>query len=186
MTGTTYFAERALLPDGWARDVRLEVGDDGALTAVRPDSSPDGAVALAGPVLPGMPNLHSHAFQRAMAGLTERARIATLGEEAGAEEDSFWTWREVMYGFVRRLNPDQVQAIAAQLYVEMLEAGYTAVGEFHYLHHDPEGAPYDDPAEMSRRVIAAARSSGIGLTHLPVLYGYSGFGGRPAGEPLGL
>ncbi len=182
MTGTTYFAERALLPDGWARDVRLEVGDDGALTAVRPDSSPDGAAPLAGPVLPGMPNLHSHAFQRAMAGLTERARIATLGEEAGAKEDSFWTWREVMYGFVRRLNPDQVQAIAAQLYVEMLEAGYTAVGEFHYLHHDPQGEPYDDPAEMSRRVIAAARSSGIGLTHLPVLYGYGGFGGKPTGE----
>ncbi len=186
MTATRYFAERALLPDGWARDVRFEVGDDGALTAVRPDSPPDsstgGAVPLAGPVLPGMPNLHSHAFQRAMAGLTERARIAALGEEAGAEEDSFWTWREVMYGFVRRLNPDQVQAIAAQLHVEMLEAGYTAVGEFHYLHHDPEGAPYDDPAEMSRRVIAAARSSGIGLTHLPVLYGYGGFGGQPAGE----
>jgi formimidoylglutamate deiminase len=113
-----------------------------------------------------------------MAGLTERARIAA----GDAGEDSFWTWREVMYGFVRRLNPDQVQAIAAQLYVEMLEAGYTAVGEFHYLHHDPEGAPYDDPAEMSRRVIAAARSSGIGLTHLPVLYGYGGFGGKPAGE----
>ena len=178
MTGTTYFAERALLPDGWARDVRLEVGDDGALTAVQPDSSSNGAVALKGPALPGMPNLHSHAFQRAMAGLTERARIAA----GDAGEDSFWTWREVMYGFVRRLNPDQVQAIAAQLYVEMLEAGYTAVGEFHYLHHDPEGAPYDDPAEMSRRVIAAARSSGIGLTHLPVLYGYGGFGGKPAGE----
>ncbi len=178
MTGTTYFAERALLPNGWARDVRLEVGDDGALTAVQPDSSSNGAVALKGPALPGMPNLHSHAFQRAMAGLTERARIAA----GDAGEDSFWTWREVMYGFVRRLNPDQVQAIAAQLYVEMLEAGYTAVGEFHYLHHDPEGAPYDDPAEMSRRVIAAARSSGIGLTHLPVLYGYGGFGGKPAGE----
>ncbi len=178
MTATTYFAERALLPDGWARDVTFEVGDDGALTTVQPDSSSDGAVPLAGPVLPGMPNLHSHAFQRAMAGLTERARIAA----AGADEDSFWTWREVMYGFVRRLNPDQVQAIAAQLYVEMLEAGYTAVGEFHYLHHDPQGRSYDDPAEMSRRVIAAARSSGIGLTHLPVLYGYGGFGGKPTGE----
>jgi len=190
MTATKYFAEHALLPDGWARGVTFEIGDDGALTAVRPDSSPGsspgsspdsstgGAVPLKGPVLPGMPNLHSHAFQRAMAGLTERARIAARGPE----EDSFWTWREVMYGFVRRLDPDQVQAIAAQLYVEMLEAGYTAVGEFHYLHHDPEGEPYDDPAEMSRRVIAAARSTGIGLTHLPVLYGYGGFGGQPAGE----
>ena len=126
-----------------------------------------------------MPNLHSHGFQRAMAGLTERARIGSESEE---DEDSFWTWREVMYSFVRRLDPDQVQAIAAQLYVELLEAGYTAVGEFHYLHHDPEGEPYDDRAEMSRRVIAAAKSTGIGLTHLPVLYGFGGFGGRPAGE----
>jgi formimidoylglutamate deiminase len=186
MTATRYFAEHALLPDGWARDVSFEVGDDGALSGVRSgspsDSSTGGAVPLKGPVLPGMPNLHSHAFQRAMAGLTERARIAALGEEANTGEDSFWTWREVMYGFVRRLDPDQIQAIAAQLYVEMLEAGYTAVGEFHYLHHDPLGEPYDDPAEMSRRVIAAARSAGIGLTHLPVLYGYGGFGGQPAGE----
>jgi formimidoylglutamate deiminase len=178
MTATSYFAERALLPDGWARNVRFEVGDGGTLASVRPDSSSDGSAALAGPVVPGMPNLHSHAFQRAMAGLTERARMAGTD----AEDDSFWTWREVMYGFVRRLTPDQVEAIAAQLYVEMLEAGYTAVGEFHYLHHDPDGVPYGDPAEMSRRVIAAARSTGIGLTHLPVLYGYGGFGGKPAGE----
>jgi len=182
MTAKTYFADRALLPHGWARDVTLEVGDDGGLTVVQPDSPSDAAVRLKGPVLPGMPNLHSHAFQRAMAGLTERARITALGEEADAREDSFWTWREVMYGFVRQLGPDQVQAIATQLYVEMLEAGYTAVGEFHYLHHDPEGAPYADPAEMSRRVIAAARSTGIGLTHLPVLYGYGGFGGQRAGD----
>jgi formimidoylglutamate deiminase len=178
MSATSYFAERALLPEGWAGNVRFEVGEDGSLASVRPDSSPDGATVLAGPVLPGMPNLHSHAFQRAMAGLAERARLSS----DGAEDDSFWTWREVMYGFVRRLTPDQVQAIAAQLYVEMLEAGYTAVGEFHYLHHDPEGAPYADPAEMSRRVIAAARKTGIGLTLLPVLYGYGGFGGQPAGE----
>jgi len=178
MSGTSYFAERALLPEGWAGNVRFEVGADGTLTAVRPESSADGAAALAGPVLPGMPNLHSHAFQRAMAGLAERARITS----AGKEDDSFWTWREVMYGFVRRLAPGQVEAIAAQLYVEMLEAGYTAVGEFHYLHHDPEGAPYPDPAEMSRRVIAAARTTGIGLTLLPVLYGYAGFGGQPAGH----
>ncbi|HEX9768596.1 MAG TPA: formimidoylglutamate deiminase [Kiloniellales bacterium] len=177
MTATSYFAERALLPDGWARNVGFAVGGDGTLASVRPDSSSGGAATLAGPVLPGMPNLHSHAFQRAMAGLTERAHMAG----ADAEDDSFWTWREVMYGFVRRLDPDQVQAIAAQLYVEMLEAGYTAVGEFHYLHHDPDGAPYGDPAEMSRRVIAAARSTGIGLTHLPVLYGYGGFGGKPTG-----
>jgi formimidoylglutamate deiminase len=178
MTATSYFAERALLPTGWARNVRFEVDAEGTLTGVQPDAAADGATALAGPAIPGMPNLHSHAFQRAMAGLAERARIG----ESDAGEDSFWTWREVMYRFVRRLAPDQVEAIAAQLYVEMLEAGYTAVGEFHYLHHDPEGAPYDDPAELSRRVIAAARTSGIGLTHLPVFYRYGGFGAKPAGD----
>ncbi len=184
MTATQLFAERALLPDGWARDVRLEVGDDGTLANVRPGAVADGAPLASGPVLPGMPNLHSHAFQRAMAGLAERARLGSEDGTAGggAGRDSFWTWREVMYGFVRRLTPEQVQAIAAQLYVEMLKAGYTAVGEFHYLHHQPNGQPYADLAEMSRRVIAAARETGIGLTHLPVLYGYGGFGGQPAGE----
>jgi formimidoylglutamate deiminase len=106
-----------------------------------------------------------------MAGLTERA--------SGASEDSFWTWREVMYGFVERLDPDQVEAIAAQLYVEMLKAGCTAVGEFHYLHHAPDGGRYDDPAEMSRRIVAAAHTAGIGLTLLPVLYAQGGFGGKP-------
>jgi len=169
---TAWFAERALLPDGWARDVRIEVDSLGAIAAATPDSDPAGAGRLAGPVVPGMANLHSHAFQRALAGLAER----------GLGEDSFWTWREVMYRFVGRLSPEQVEAIAAQLYVEMLKAGYTAVGEFHYLHHGPDGRPYDDPAEMARRVLAAARRTGIGLTLLPVLYGYGDFGGQPAGE----
>ncbi len=169
---TACFAERALLPDGWARDVRIEVDSLGAIAAVTPDADPAGAERLAGPVVPGMPNLHSHAFQRALAGLAER----------GLGEDSFWTWREVMYRFVGRLAPEQVEAIAAQLYVEMLKAGYTAVGEFHYLHHAPDGRPYADPAEMARRVLAAAQRSGIGLTLLPVLYGYGDFGGQPAGE----
>ncbi|RDD63938.1 formimidoylglutamate deiminase [Ferruginivarius sediminum] len=165
------FAERALLPDGWARDVRLDIDDKGELLAVTPGADWDGAERLAGPVMPGIPNLHSHAFQRAMAGLAERA----------AGEDSFWSWREVMYRFVGSLTPEQVEAIAAQLYLEMLKAGYTSVGEFHYLHHDPEGLPYQDVAEMAWRVLSAARRSGIGCTLLPVLYGYGGFGGRPAG-----
>ncbi len=173
MTETLLFAELALLPDGWSRDVRFAIADDGSLAGVTPGGRADGAPRAAGPVVPGMPNLHSHAFQRAMAGLAERA---------GPGNDSFWTWREVMYGFVRRITPEQVEAIAAQLYLEMLKAGYTAVGEFHYLHHDPEGRPYDDLAEMSRRILAAARRTGIGLTHLPVLYGYGGFGGQPPGE----
>ncbi|WP_119458250.1 formimidoylglutamate deiminase [Rhodospirillaceae bacterium SYSU D60014] len=177
MTATTLFAETALLAEGWARDVLFEIAADGSLAAVTPNAAKDGraksAPRAAGPVLPGMPNLHSHAFQRAMAGLTERS---------GGEEDSFWTWREVMYGFVGKIRPDQLEAIAAQLYVEMLKAGYTAVGEFHYLHHDPEGRPYADPAEMSERAFAAAAETGIGLTHLPVLYGFGGFGGTPAGQ----
>lgn len=173
VTETRLFADRALLPDGWARDVALTISDTGELTAVTPNAAAAGSARAGGTVLPGMPNLHSHAFQRAMAGLAERA---------GPTGDSFWTWREVMYGFVRRLRPDHVEAIAAQLYVEMLKAGYTTVGEFHYLHHDPDGRPYADLAEMARRVIAAAAAAGIGMTVLPVLYGYGGFGGAPAGE----
>jgi formimidoylglutamate deiminase len=173
-------ADSALLPAGWARDVLFEIGTDGTLLEVTADAAGNpaaaGAPRAAGPVLPGMPNLHSHAFQRAMAGLTEQA-----GQGGAGGNDSFWTWRQVMYGFVGQLDPDQVQAIAAQLYVEMLKAGYTAVGEFHYLHHDPEGRPYADLAEMSERIISAAQATGIGLTHLPVLYGYGGFGGQPAG-----
>jgi len=180
MAAHTLFAESALLPDGWADDVLFEIAADGSLAAVLPDAAahPGAAHAhrLAGPALPGMPNLHSHAFQRAMAGLTEQ-----VGQTGAAGEDSFWTWRQVMYGFVGQLSPDQVQAIAAQLYVEMLKAGYTAVGEFHYLHHDPEGRAYADFAELSERIITAAQVTGIGLTHLPVLYGYGGFGGQPAG-----
>ena len=164
---TAYFAESALLPSGWAGNVLFDVNSDGAIVAVTPDANPGGAEPLSGPVIPGMANLHSHAFQRAMAGLAERA---------GPSDDSFWTWRQVMYGFVGRLSPDHVQAIAAQLYVEMLKAGYTAVGEFHYLHHGPDGSPYDDPGEMSHRVIAAAQAVGIGITHLPVLYAHGGFG----------
>jgi formimidoylglutamate deiminase len=177
MPADRLFADRALLPGGWARDVLLEIDASGSLVAVRPGAIPADAPRAAGPVLPGMPNLHSHAFQRAMAGLAERAGLAGTPGEA----DSFWTWRQTMYGFVGRLAPPQVEAIAAQLYVEMVKAGYTAVGEFHYLHHDPEGRPYADPAEMSERIVAAAETTGIGLTLLPVLYAQGGFGGQPTG-----
>ncbi len=171
MPVSSVFAEQALLPAGWARDVLFEIGPDGALATATPNAAAGTAARLKGPAVPGMANLHSHAFQRAMAGLTERA---------GAGEDSFWTWRELMYDFVGKIAPEHIAAIAAQLYVEMLKSGYTAVGEFHYLHHDPNGAPYADPAEMSARVIAAARAVGIGITHLPVLYGYANFGGQAA------
>lgn len=123
--------------------------------------------------VPGLPNLHSHAFQRAMAGLTERR---------GSEVDSFWTWREQIFRFVERLSPDDLEAIAAHAYMEMLEAGFTWVAEFHYLHHQPDGRPYDNIAEMSERIVAAARQTGIGLTLLPVFYRQGGFGGKPASD----
>jgi formimidoylglutamate deiminase len=121
-------------------------------------------------VLPGMPNLHSHAFQRAMAGLAERK---------GRSDDSFWTWRETMYAFAAAIGPDELKAIAAQLYVEMLKSGYTQVCEFHYLHHQPDGTPYAQPEAMSLALIEAAREAGITLTLLPVLYMSGGFDGRP-------
>ncbi len=154
---------RFLTPTGWqtARCHVDAVGRIAEFTGVR------GAV---GPrALPGIPNTHSHAFQRAMAGLTERQTDPA---------DSFWTWREWMYRFAGRLDPDAQYAIAAQLYTEMLEAGYTAVCEFHYLHHQPDGQPYADPAAMSRALIAAAADTGIRLTLLPVLYMSAGFDGR--------
>ena len=173
MGAARYFAERAFLPHGWAHRVLIEVDAAGNISRLQEGAEPEQAEVLDGPVLPGFPNLHSHAFQRAMAGLAERA---------GKIEDSFWTWREVMYRFLARLGPEEVEAIAAQLYVEMLKAGYTAVGEFHYLHHDPRGEPYDNVAELAVRVVSAARRSGIGMTLLPVLYGYGGFGGQAAGE----
>jgi formiminoglutamate deiminase len=126
--------------------------------------------------VPGLPNLHSHAFQRAMAGLTEHRGAERRNQEA----DSFWTWREQMYRFVERLTPDDLEAIAACAYMEMLEAGFTWVAEFHYLHHQPDGRPYDNIAEMSERIVAAATDVGIGLTLLPVFYRQSGFLGQPA------
>ena len=164
-------AEHALLPEGWARDVTLEISAEGMLTAVTPGAPlAQGAGRIEGFVVPGLANVHSHAFQRSMAGLTEARTHPT---------DSFWTWRSLMYGFAGRITPAQVHDIAAWAYIEMLKAGFTAVGEFHYLHHDAGGKPYADPAETSHRVIAAARESGIAITHLPVLYMNGGFGGKP-------
>ena len=163
-----YFAQSALLPTGWAQDVRLEVDERGDLVTVQPDASPEGAESLMGVAIPGMVNLHSHAFQRAMAGLAERGSGGT---------DSFWTWRELMYGFLDRLTPKDCQAVATQLYVEMLCSGYTSVVEFHYVHLDREGRPYSPVDVMSQSILAAASSVGIGLTHLPVVYLHGGFGG---------
>jgi formimidoylglutamate deiminase len=166
------FADTALLPSGWARDVRVTIDDDGLIGPVVAGAAPEpGDERLTGRVLlPALANLHSHAFQRAMAGLTEF--------RAGADDD-FWSWRSLMYRFLDRLTPEHIEAIAAGVYVEMLEAGYTAVGEFHYLHHRPGGGSYDDIAETSRRILAAARATGIGLTHLPALYAQGGADGAP-------
>ena len=166
---SVYFAERALLPTGWAANVRIEVGADGCLTQVQANADAHGTERLSGPLLPGMPNLHSHAFQRAMAG---------LAEVAGNPNDSFWTWRDLMYRLVGKISPEQLGVIARQLYIEMLKAGYTSVAEFHYVHHDLSGQPYANPAELALRISEAARSTGIGLTLLPVLYTHSGFGGQ--------
>ncbi len=169
---TTLFAERALLPGGWADDVRVEFGTDGVIAAVTPGvaAEPEDERLGGRVLLPAAANLHSHAFQRAMAGLTEFRT---------AERDSFWTWRTMMYGFVEALTPDDVEAIAAQAYMEMLEAGFAAVAEFHYLHHDHDSRPYADPAEMAARIAAAAGEAGIGLTLLPVLYAHGGAGEQP-------
>lgn len=164
----TYFADAALLPYGWAENVRFEVDADGNIASVLAQADATGAERLAGPVLPGMANLHSHAFQRAMAG---------LAEARGSVHDDFWTWRELMYRFVARISPAQAAAIARYLYVELLRHGYTAVAEFHYLHNDADGRPYANPAEMSLAHVAAAQDAGIAITLLPSLYSYSGFGG---------
>ncbi|WP_138470509.1 formimidoylglutamate deiminase [Poseidonocella sp. HB161398] len=163
-------AERALLPDGWAENVAV-VLEGARIASVAPGAGGEGQRVAC--LIPGMANLHSHAFQRGFSGLTE-AR--------GPGRDSFWTWREMMYRFALSLDPDEAQAIAAMAQVEMLEAGYTRAGEFHYLHHAPDGQAYDDPAEMSARIFAAAAETGIALTHLPVFYAHGGFGPAPAVE----
>jgi formimidoylglutamate deiminase len=166
-----FFLASALLPSGWASQVLLSVDEGGTITRVEPGARPTPtAESLRGVALPGLCNIHSHAFQRALAGLTE--------SQSAAGRDSFWSWRERMYAFLARVGPDDVEAIASQLYIEMLKAGYTSVVEFHYLHHDPSGLPYSDPAEMSRRLVAAAERSGLGLTLCPVVYVAGDFGGK--------
>ena len=168
---TRLILDHALLPDGWADHVGLTI-EDGLITRVEIGAVDLVAERIAGIALPGMANLHSHTFQRGMAGLAE-----TRGQGVEAETDTFWTWREVMYRFLGALDPDDVEAIAAFAMMEMLEGGFTTVAEFHYLHHAPDGRPYDDPAELGGRIVAAASQTGIGLTLLPVYYGFGGFGG---------
>ncbi|MEQ5872783.1 formimidoylglutamate deiminase [Sagittula sp. NFXS13] len=160
------FAKNALLSDGWANDVRIET-DSTRIATLRIGSKSAPGDTLVDTLLPALSNLHSHSFQRAMAGMTEYR---------ASQRDSFWSWRELMYRFVDRLTPEQIEAIAALTFLEMQEAGYAAVAEFHYVHHQPDGRAYDDKAELSARICAAAGHTGIGLTLLPVLYSYGGAG----------
>jgi formimidoylglutamate deiminase len=162
--------DTALLADGWAHSVRVTHAQ-GVITAIETGVAVAADDERGGIGVPGLCNVHSHAFQRGMAG---------LAEARGGEGDDFWSWRQVMYQFVDRLDPEDIEVIAALAYAEMLESGFTRVGEFHYLHHDRDGAHYADPAELAARVAAAAQATGIGLTLLPVFYAHSGFGGVAA------
>jgi len=165
------WAKNALLDDGWAKDVRIEFNDAGTITSIKSNAPAEGQQV--GILLPAPANAHSHSFQRAMAGLTER--------RGPDPSDSFWTWRQLMFRFLDRLTPDHVEGIAAFVQMEMVEAGYATNVEFHYLHHQPGGVPYSNLAEMSERIAAAASISGIGLTLLPVHYQYGGCDQRPLG-----
>lgn len=164
----TLWAEHALTSNGWETGVRIEIGESGQILDVA--SQQDAIGDTVGLLLPAMANVHSHAFQRAMAGMTE-----TRGADP---QDSFWSWRKLMYRFLEQITPDDAETIAAFGQMEMLEAGYTSVGEFHYLHHQRDGTRYTQPAEMCERMVAAANTSGIGLTLLPVLYEQGGCDGR--------
>lgn len=177
MSARAIFCARALLPTGWAEAVCLRLDEAGMITDVEvgegrrtASARPGDRLELTGAVVPGMPNLHSHAFQRLMAG---------LGQAGGETDDSFWTWRDAMYAIAGRVTPEQLEACAAGLYVEMLRRGYTTCAEFHYLHHGPDGVPYVDRAEMGKRVLAAGSRAGLGLTLLPVLYQRAGFSDDP-------
>src|SRR6185503_234441 len=163
------FARHALLPQGWSEDVVVEIDDGGSIASVMPGGDPSDTERVTGPLLPAMPNVHSHAFKRGLAGRT--------GRHSHDRSDTFWTWRDVVYDFLDQLDADDLEAVTTQAYVEMVKAGYTTVAEFHYVHHDVDGRPLADPAENAWRVVNAARVAGIGLTLLPVFYAHAGFGG---------
>ncbi len=168
-----YFAPMAWVEGTWANDVLLGVSGDGTWASVDVNATVEqqrGATRLSGPVIPGLVNAHSHAFQRAIAGMTERG-----GKAGGQGQDNFWSWRDRMYSAAQRITPQQLEAIATLLYAELLQAGYTQVCEFHYLHNDLQGKPYANPLEMSCALLRAAQRVGIGITLLPTLYIRSGF-----------
>jgi formimidoylglutamate deiminase len=170
---TRYRFTTAWLPGGWRRNVVISVDPAGDIVDVSPDDVVTTARLVGGAAIPGMPNVHSHAFQRSMAGLAERRSVQA------DKGDSFWTWREIMYEHASRMSPECLNAVAAQCYADMLKAGYTAVCEFHYLHNQADGAAYAERAAMSQALIDAAATSGIGLTLLPTLYQTSDFGNAP-------
>ena len=173
---SAYRLQSVFLPQGWTRDVVISVSDQGLITAIEQPAPPatgadaDAIEGIDGVVVPGMPNAHSHAFQRAMAGATEYRSSAS---------DSFWTWREAMYALARNIQPDELQTVATQLFIEMLKSGYTSVAEFHYLHRRANGDPYQGRNAMWQAIEEAAAAAGIGLTLLPTLYQSSDFGARP-------
>ncbi len=168
------FAEWAFTEAGWQNNLLIDIDQQGRIDQLTVTQTPPGKAYRTGVLLPALSNVHSHSFQRAMAGLTE--------QRSHSENDSFWSWRSWMYRFVRHLSPDDIRVIAAQVQMEMLEAGYASVGEFHYLHHDISGEPYSHIAEMAESISAAADLTGIGLTLLPVLYQQGGCDGRPLNE----
>ena len=169
MKSAKFLFPSALTAQGWLDNVQVSVDANGMIAGVV-SGAKDGN-QIKGIAIPAVPNVHSHAHQRFMLGLAEKA---------GPGADSFWTWRDVMYGFALKLGPEDLEAVAAQLYVEMLKSGFSVVGEFQYLHHQPDGTPYDNVAELSLRCLAAADTAGIGITMLPTLYTHGGFGGQPS------
>ena len=165
----TFIFSKALLKSGWANNVYIEVDDQGQIANISADYKGEAGDKVLGYAMPGMNNVHSHAFQRAMAGLAEYST---------SKSDSFWTWRDLMYRFAQVITPEDLISIAAQLYLEMLKAGYVSVGEFHYLHN----SEHNTGDEMSHAIMTAADQTGLGLCHLPVLYMSAGFGGLTLNE----
>jgi len=166
-----YRFKALLTENGWVENAVVQLNREGMVQSVSSDEKVD-AEYVDGFALPGFQNAHSHAFQYAMAGLAE------LHTGTGVPDD-FWSWRNAMYSLALQLSPDQMEAVATMLYAEMLRHGYTAVAEFHYVHHDPEGKPYGNLAELGERLVAAAQKTGIQLTLVPMFYQMGGFGMEP-------
>ena len=169
MKSTKFHFPSALTAQGWRDDVTIAVDAHGIIEQVAANSKEGSKIS--GIAIPAVANVHSHAHQRFLLGLAEKA---------GPGADSFWTWREVMYGFALKLGPEELEAVAAQLYMETVKSGFSVIGEFQYLHHQPDGTPYDEPAELSLRCLSAAEQAGIAITVLPTLYNFGGFGGQPS------